>query len=88
MRQHLKRTESTVPGWDRKPTQTPTAFMMTTKFKGVLVAEVGGEWEFTAPLTSEQQHYVRALGLTEDSLLRKHKKPQTAHHQKLCREEL
>jgi len=85
MRQHLKRTDSVVPGWDRKPTQTPTSFMMTTKFKGVLVAEVDGEWQFTAPLTSEQQHYVRALGLTEDSLLRKDK-PQTPRHQKLCRE--
>jgi len=87
MRQHLKRTDSTVPGWDRKPTQTPTSFMMTTKFKGVLVVELHGEWEFTAPLTSEQQHYVRALGLTEDSLLRKHK-TQTAHRQKLPQEEL
>lgn len=87
MRQHLQRTESVVPGWDRKPTQTPTSFMMTTKFKGVLVVELHGEWEFTVPLTSEQQRYVRALGLTEDSLLRKHK-PQTAHRQKLPREQL
>ncbi len=87
MRQHLKRTASTVPGWDRKPTQTPTSFMMTTKFKGVLVVELHGDWEFTVPLTSEQQHYVRALGLTEASLLSK-TKPQTAHHQKLPREEL
>ena len=60
---YLKRTDSTVPGWDRKPTQTPTSFMMTTKFKGVLVAELHGEWEFTVPLTSEQQRYVRAMGL-------------------------
>jgi hypothetical protein len=50
--------------------------MMTTKFKGVLVAEVGGEWRFTVPLSYEQQQYVQALGLTEDSLLRKGK-PQT-----------
>jgi len=86
MRQYLKRTDSTVPGWDRKPTQTPTSFMMTTKFKGVLVVEVDGEWEFTVPLTSEQQHYVRALELTEHSLLRK-RKTQTTHHQKLPQEE-
>jgi len=78
MRQYLKRTDSTVPGWDRKPTQTPTSFM-TTKFKGVLVVEVDGEWEFAVPLTSEQQHYVRALGLTEHSLLRK-RKTHTTHH--------
>jgi len=87
MRQYLKRTDSTVPGWDRKPTQTPTSFMMTTKFKGALVAEVDGEWQFTVPLTSEQQHYVRALGLTEDSLLGKGK-VQTTRHQKLRRENL
>jgi len=61
--------------------------MMTTKFKGVLVAEVDGEWQFTIPLTSEQQHYVRALGLTEDSLLGKDK-VQTTRHQKLPWERL
>ena len=87
MRQYLKRTDSTVPGWDRKPTQTPTSFMMTTKFKGVLVAEVDGEWQFTVPLTSEQRQYVQALGLTEDALLRKDK-VQTTRHQKLRREQL
>ncbi len=73
MRQYLKRTDSTIPGWDRKPTQTPTSFMMTTKFKGVLVAKVYGEWQFTVPLTPEQRQYVQALGLTEASLLRKDK---------------
>ncbi len=87
MRQHLKRTDSVVPGWDRKPTQTPTSFMMTTKFKGVLVVEADGEWQFTVPLTSEQRQYVQALGLTEDSLLRKDK-VQTTRHQKLHRENL
>ena len=50
MRQYLKRTDSVVPGWDHKVTQTPTSFMMTTKFKGVLVVEVDGEWRFTVPL--------------------------------------
>jgi len=82
MRQDLKWIASTVPGCNRKPTHTPTSFMMTTKFKGVLVVEAEGEWHFTVPLTSEQQHYVWFFGLTEDSLLRKGKS-QTAHHQKL-----
>ena len=73
MREYLKRTDTTIPGWDRKPTQTPTSFMMTTKFKGLLVAEIGGEWYFANPLSAEQQEYVRALGLSEDVLLRKEK---------------
>lgn len=71
MRGHLKRTGSTISGWDRKPTTRPTTFMMTTKFKGVLVARIGAQWHFTAPLTGEQQQYVRALGLSEESLLRR-----------------
>jgi len=71
MRGHLKRTDTTITGWDRKPTKSPTSFMMTTKFKGLLVAEIGGEWCFTNPLSAVQQEYIRALGLSEDLLLRK-----------------
>ena len=71
MREHLKRAAATISGWDRKPTRTPTTFMMTTKFKGVLVARIGEEWHFTAPLTGEQLQYVQALGLSEEALLRR-----------------
>jgi len=73
MRAHLKRTDTTLSGWNRRPTDKPTTFMMTTKFKGVLVAKIGDEWYFTAPLTKVQQQYVQALGLSEESLLRKGK---------------
>ena len=71
MRTHLKRADTTITGWDRKPTRSPTSFMMTTKFKGLLVAEIGGEWCFANPLSDVQQEYIRALGLSEDLLLRK-----------------
>ena len=75
MRAHLKTTDSTISGWDRKPTTKPTTFMMTTKFKGVLVAKIGMEWYFTAPLSLEQRQWVRALGLSEEALLRKGSAP-------------
>lgn len=75
MREHLKRSASTISGWDRKPTTRPTTFMMSTKFKGVLVARIGAEWHFTAPLSGEQQQYVRALGLSEAALLRRGSPP-------------
>jgi len=71
MREHLKRAAATISGWDHKPTRTPTTFMMTTKFKGLLVARIGEEWHFTAPLSGEQLQYVRALGLSEEALLRR-----------------
>ena len=44
-------------------------FMMTTKFKGILVVKIRGRWYFSVPLTDELQQYTRALGLTEDLLL-------------------
>ena len=69
MRSYLKRADSTIPGWDNKPTRRPTSFMMTTKFKGVLVIKIRGKWYFSVPLTDELEQYVRALGLTEDLLL-------------------
>jgi transposase len=71
MRACLKRTDSTIPGWDNKPTGKPTSFMMAIKFKGVLVVRIRGSWYFTVPLTDELEQYVRALGLTEDMLLGK-----------------
>ena len=71
MRGHLRRTASTISVWDRKPTSTPTTFMMTTKLKGLLVARIAEQWHFTAPLFGEQLQYVQALGLSEAALLRR-----------------
>ncbi|MEW6555350.1 MAG: IS1634 family transposase [Actinomycetota bacterium] len=71
MRAYLRRTESTIPGWDNKPTRKPTSFMMAIKFKGTLVFKIRGVWYFSTPLTDELQQYIRALGLTEDLLLRR-----------------
>ena len=70
MRAYLARTDTDIIGWDKKLTRRPTTFMMTTKFRGLLVARIGAEWFLTAPLTKEQQQFVQALGLSEESLLR------------------
>lgn len=69
MRSYLKRNETTITGWDKKPTKKPTTFMMTTKFKGVLVAKIDADYYFTAPLTEVHREYVSALGLTEEMIL-------------------
>jgi transposase len=59
MRQHLGTTETTLPGWDKKATERPTSFMMTTKFAGLLVLKVGGHRQLARPLSG-----VTALGLS------------------------
>jgi transposase len=64
MRQHLGTTETTVPGWDKKATERPTSFMMTTKFAGLLVLKVGGHRQLARPLSGVQQQYLTALGLS------------------------
>ena len=33
MRGHLQHHETTVPGWDNKPTQRPTAYMLTIQIQ-------------------------------------------------------
>ena len=41
LRVHVETTGNTLPGWDKKATQKPTAFMMMTKFAAVIVLKVG-----------------------------------------------
>ena len=43
LRVHVETTGNALTGWDKKATQTPTAFMMRTKFAGVMVIKVEGQ---------------------------------------------
>jgi len=64
MRVHVERTGMPLPGWDKKPTKRPTAFMMMTKFAGVLVCTVGPQRRLARPLSAVQQQYLVALGVS------------------------
>jgi transposase len=61
LRLHVETTGSPLPGWDKKATPKPTAFMMLTKFAAVMVLKVGGHRQLAHPLSAVQQHYLRAL---------------------------
>ncbi len=61
LRVHVETTGSTVPGWDKKETQKPTAFMMMTKFAAVMVIKVAGHRQLAHPLSAVQQQYLSAL---------------------------
>jgi len=63
MRRHVAETQRLLVGWDNRPTDRPTAFMMTTKFEGVLVLTIGRQRRLLRPLSEVQQAYLRALGL-------------------------
>ena len=63
LRVHVETTETPLPGWDKKATQKPTAFMMMTKFAGVMVLKVEDQRQLAHPLSIVQQQYLRALGV-------------------------
>ena len=64
MRTRLAAADATVPGWDNKPTQRPTGYMMTIKFKGLLVLKIGDERRFASPLSATRLAFLNALGLS------------------------
>lgn len=64
LRVHVETTGGTLTGWDKKETQKPTAFMMTTKFAGILVLKVGPQRQLARPLSTVQQQYLMALGVS------------------------
>ena len=61
MRVHGESTGTPLTGWDKKSTERPTAFMMMTKFAGVLVLKVGPQRQLARPLSAVQQQYLVAL---------------------------
>ena len=61
MRTELSARQERVPGWDNKPTARPTAYMVTWKFKGVLILCIGGQRWLAKPLTDTQMAFLQAL---------------------------
>lgn len=64
LRNYVKETGQTLPGWDGRRTTRPTAFMMTTKFIKIFVLKINGVRKLARPLETQQLEYLKALGLT------------------------
>lgn len=61
LRVPVETTGHPLTGWDKQATQKPTAFMMMTKFAGVIVIKVGDQRPRAHPLAAVQQQYLLAL---------------------------
>jgi len=61
MRTYVDTTSTRLPGWDKKATERPTAFMMVTKFVGVTVVKLGDHRQLAHPLSGVQHQYLTAL---------------------------
>jgi len=66
MRQFIEEKGTTLTGFDKKQTDRPTSFMMTTKFFGVIVFKIGNQRGLGQPLKKVQREYLKALGLSSD----------------------
>ena len=66
MRQYVEDNNRTLTGWKRRPTKKPTAFMMTTKFAGILVVTMGEHRQLARPLKDLQREYLKSMGVTEE----------------------
>jgi transposase len=64
LRRHVETTGNALPGWDKRETTRPTAFMLMTKFAAVLVLKVGPQRQLAQALSAVQQQYLAALGIT------------------------
>lgn len=65
MRLYLEAEETTLPGWDNKPTTRPTSFMMTTVFDDILTASVQGTRVILRGIGPQQELFLPALGVTD-----------------------
>jgi transposase len=61
MRTDVDTTGTPLTGWDKKVTERPTAFMMATKFAGLIVFKRGDDRQLARPLSVVQQQYLTAL---------------------------
>ncbi len=73
LRQHIRKTSAVLPGWDKKSTRRPTAFMMSTKFMGLMIVNVAGKRRLVSPFTDVQDQYLIALNLSKEDLLNNHR---------------
>ena len=63
MRAHVENAKTTLPGWDRRNTDKPTAFMMTTAMTGIMVARKAGKRVLLCEPGPRQMAFLKAMGL-------------------------
>jgi len=66
MRRYIGQKKTTITGWNKRQTESPTAFMMSTKFCSTHVLKKGKTRWLSRPINTVQRQYLEALGLSEE----------------------
>lgn len=69
MRAFIQNNQITLDGWDKKQTEKPTAFMMTTALIDILVVLVNGNRSIVRELGPRRLAFLKALGLGPPAFL-------------------
>ena len=69
MRTYVENEKTALPGWDRRDTTKPTAFMMTTAMTGIMVAVIGGQRHMLRGPGPDQIAFLQSLGLGPPTFL-------------------
>ena len=63
LRQYTESGDKSLIGWNNRPTNRPTSFMMVTKFANITVIKIGDQRRLQRPLSEAQKGYLAALGV-------------------------
>lgn len=66
IRKYIKDKDITITGWDKKQTDRPTTFMMSTKFCSVHVLKKDDMRWLAREITDFQAQYLDIMGLGEE----------------------
>ena len=66
MRRYASENGKDLPGWKRRRTNKPTAFMLMTRFQYLLILKIGKHRQIARPLSKIQLEYLNALGLKQN----------------------
>jgi hypothetical protein len=60
---HVHETGQLLTGWDNEPTTSPTALMITSKFRTTTMIRIGSQQRLNRPFNPIQLEWLEALGL-------------------------
>jgi transposase len=69
MRNNLEEKKTSVSGWNKQPTSRPTAYMLTWKFKGVLIMSFMTQRQVSGGLNETRLDFLAALNMTAENFI-------------------
>jgi hypothetical protein len=63
LRRYVETSKTKLTGLNKRLTDSPTSYMITTTFRNVMVIKTGNQRRLARPLSHDQYDYLRALDL-------------------------